>query len=100
MEINLEVETDALKTAACRVQEGTEELKKSLEEMTESLESLNGTWTGSAREAFQAEISADQELMKEVIGKVERLYACMAASCRDYVRCEEAVKGMASNISI
>ncbi len=99
MDINLEVETGALKTAVNRMQEGTEELKKSLKEMTESLDALNGTWSGSAKEAFQAEISADQELMEEVIGKVERLYACMAAACRDYARCEDAVKGMAAGIS-
>lgn len=101
MEIShLEVDTAQLNADIRTIDESVEQVKKSLDEMTEELAALNTAWSGTAHQTFQSEVAQDEELVQEIAEEMSRLLACMIAASKEYVSCEKEVRSLVDSISI
>ena len=62
-----------------------------MSEMNESIQSLNDTWEGDAKEEFMRLFDADYKYLGEVMGLVKDYCECMHYAVKEYRKCERAV---------
>ncbi len=65
-----------------------------------SVQSLNGMWEGPAKNALLAMFAQDDELIKEVIGNLNKICEAYGDAHKAYTQCEVSVADLIASMNV
>lgn len=94
------IDTGTLARDISELRNSLDNAKKQLDEMRDSIEALNGRWSGQAHDEFVVQFANDYETTKEHLATVDFLIESMQQARELYDLCENEVNGIIDAIRI
>lgn len=96
---SITVTTATLTSKAAELKQQNSSLKKKVEELTTTENSLNSMWDGEANDAFHKEFQKDIVQMNNFYNAIEKYIASLEQIAKEYDRAEKANLSIASTRS-
>ncbi len=100
MENYIKVSDQKLKQDRKDLSQALKEIENSMEELRQAMQTLNDSWEGAARLAFQNQVHSDLETMKLVCRKLSAFLAHMEYAEQEYRSCEAEIGRIVQGIRI
>lgn len=98
--MKLEINTDALGRDTDRLREQLTGLRRDLDSLTASIEALDQTWEGTAREAYMVQYQSDRQNMENLCSTLEEYIRLLESAKTQYLDGDSKVKMAVAQIRI
>ena len=96
----IRVNTNVLNNDANSVQQCIERMKKSKENLSSAIVTLDGMWDGSSSEAFKGAVQNDLNDLQAIISQLQKIYQYEVTAKDKYNACENRVGEIVRSIRI
>ncbi|MCD8076177.1 MAG: WXG100 family type VII secretion target [Lachnospiraceae bacterium] len=98
--MKLGINIDALKSDIGTLNSYRSNLQSRIEELSNSMNSLDSSWDGTAKQAYMTQYDADETTIRDILAALDEFIQTLEYARDEYQNCENAVNSAVKAIRI